>query len=260
VVHTTEEAVEAFSALQAPPLLARAAKRAVVDQDKTLIWSSLLRRRAVVNAQAFIAGHECTSTVACWNGTVLASLHFEVLYKRDPKGPATVIRLIDDAEMSMAAEKMVRRLKLSGIHGFDFMREAGNGRAHLIEINPRATQVGHLTMGAGHDLPAALYAAVTGQSLRPASQLTDSDTIALFPQEWLRDPSSPLLQSCYHDVPWSEPHLMLACIHKRTKQVSWPWQKRGSAKSKVAAAAATPCSLDSLRLGLSVEQSKSSYK
>jgi len=63
VVHTIELAEQAYRRLQAPPLLARAAKRALVDQDKTLVWPSLLRHRSVVNAQAFVAGREATSTV-----------------------------------------------------------------------------------------------------------------------------------------------------------------------------------------------------
>jgi hypothetical protein len=44
VAHTLEQAERAFRTLQAPPLMARAAKRALVDQDKTLVWPSLLRR------------------------------------------------------------------------------------------------------------------------------------------------------------------------------------------------------------------------
>ncbi len=106
VVHTLEEAERAFRTLQAPPLLARAVKRALVNQDKTLLWPSLLRRRSVVNAQEFVAGREATSAVACWKGAVLASLHFEVLNKRDSAaGPSSVLRLIENPEMSAAAEK-----------------------------------------------------------------------------------------------------------------------------------------------------------
>ena len=109
VVHTLEEAERAFHKLQAPPLWARAAKRALVDRDKTLIWPALLRRRSVVNAQAFVAGREATSTVACWEGKVLASLHFEVLKKADQSGHATVVRLIANPEMSSAVEGMSTR-------------------------------------------------------------------------------------------------------------------------------------------------------
>jgi predicted ATP-grasp superfamily ATP-dependent carboligase len=225
VVHTFEEAERALRALQAPPMLARAAKRALVDHDQTLIWPSLGRRRSVVNAQEFVAGREATSAVACWEGTVLASLHFEVVHKRDSAGPSSVLRLMENAEMSAAAEKMVRRLKLSGLHGFDFMLEASTGSARLIEINPRATQVGHLTLGPGRDLPAALYAALSAEDIHPAPKVTESDIIALFPQEWMRDPDSGFLQSAYHDVPWEEPELLRACARILRKPGAGPFQQ-----------------------------------
>jgi hypothetical protein len=170
-----------------------------------------------VNAQVLVAGHEATSAVACWKGAVLASLHFEVVNKRSSVGPSSVLRLIENAEMSSAAEKMVRRLNLSGIHGFDFMLETGTGNAHMIEINPRATQVGHLALGPGHDLPAALYAAVSGEPFCAAPKVTEKDTVTLFPQEWKRDPASPFLTSGYHDVPWEEPELLRACVRKARK-------------------------------------------
>jgi hypothetical protein len=218
VVHSFEEAEDAFHTLQAPPLLLRAVKRAVADGDKTLLWPSFSRQRSIVNAQEFVAGREATSAVACWNGAVLASLHFEVICKRDAAGPSSVVRLIDNPEMSSAAETMVRRLNLSGLHGLDFMLEAHSGDASLIEINPRATQVGHLSLGAGRDLPAALYAALSGAELHAAPKITEMDTIALFPQEWNRDPASPFLQSSYHDVPWDEAGLLRAFAGKGQKQ------------------------------------------
>jgi hypothetical protein len=221
VARNSEEAARALRDLQAPPLIARAAKRALIDQDVTLVIPSLLRRRSVVNAQTFIAGREATSAVACWNGEVLASLHFEVLNKVGASGHATVLRLIDNQEMATAAEKMARRLNLSGMHGFDFMLESQTGNAYLIEINPRSTQVGHLTLGAGRDIPAALFAAVSGQEVRPAPSVTQDDTIALFPQEWIRDSASPFLQSAYHDVPWDKPELIRASVSARSKQRAW---------------------------------------
>ena len=218
VARTQDEAERAFRTLQAPPLMARAIKRALVDRDKTLIWPSLLRHRPMVCAQAFAEGREATSTVACWQGTVLAGLHFEVIQKRYSAGPATVMRLTDHAEMASAVEKMVRRLNLSGLHGFDFMLDSHSGNAWLIEINPRTTQVGHLTLGPGRDLPAALCAAMTGSAIQPARKLTENETVALFPQEWMRDPASPFLSSAYHDVPWEEPELIRACVRHARKQ------------------------------------------
>jgi hypothetical protein len=221
VAHTFGEAQRAWRKLQAPPLLARALKRALLDQDRTLIWPSVLRRRPAITAQAFVAGHEATSTVVCWKGAVLASLHFEVLRKCNAAGHATVVRWIDNAEISTTVEKIVRRMGLSGLCGFDFMLEAGTGNAYLIEINPRATQVGHIALGSERDLPAALYGAVSGRSapLRPA--VTGNHTVALFPHEWARDPQSEFLRTGYHDVPWDTPELVHACIRRSRKQTAW---------------------------------------
>jgi len=221
MVRTAAEAQRAFRKLQAPPLLARALKRAVFNQDRTLIWPSLLRHRQTVNAQAFVAGHEATSTIVCWKGTVLASLHFEVLRKCKAAGHATAVRLIEHDEMSTAIEKVVLRMGLSGVCGFDFMLEASTGNAYLIEMNPRATQVGHITLGGGRDLPAALYGAVTGHPSRVTPAVTESDTIALFPHEWARDPRSEFLRTAYHDVPWDTPELVHFCIHRSRKQSKW---------------------------------------
>jgi hypothetical protein len=38
--------------------------------------------------------------------------------------------------------------------------------------------------------------------------MTEKDAIALFPQEWSRDPVSPWLQSAYHAVPWDDPDFL----------------------------------------------------
>jgi len=239
IVHTLDEAEIAFRKLQAPPLLARAAKRALIDHDKTLVWPSLLRRRRVVSAQAFVAGHEATSAIACWKGDVLACLHFEVVNKASSAGHATVVRLIENAEMVAAVEKMARKLGLSGLYGFDFMLEAGSGNAYVIEINPRATQVGHLSLGPGHDLPAALYAALSGKAVQAAPKVTEKDTIALFPQEWIRDAESAFLQSGYHDVPWEEPEFVRDCVNNRRRQSAW-YSRSGRKQAAPAAPGSRP--------------------
>jgi hypothetical protein len=229
ITQTLEEARRAFRDLQAPPLFARAAKRALLDHDATLFWPSVLRRQFVVNAQAFVAGREATSTIFCWKGTVLAALHFEVLKKMHAAGHAAVLRLIEHPEMSLAAEKIVRRLNLSGFYGFDFMLETHTENAYLIEINPRTTQIGHLALGIGRDLPAALYATLSGVAVSATPKVTENDTIALFPQEWMRDPASEFLQSGYHDVPWDAPALLDDCVRKSRTQRSWYMKQESSA-------------------------------
>jgi hypothetical protein len=221
VVRTFEEAECAFCALQAPPPLFRTVKRTLIDREANLLRSALFRRRPEVNAQTFVAGEEATSTIACWQGEVLAALHFQVINRRAPGAPATVLRLVENPDISSAAEKMARRLGLSGLHGFDFMLEERTGTPYLIEMNPRATQVGHLALGPGRDLAAALYAALSGKAVQPAPKVTENDTIALFPHEWIRDPESPFLRSAYHDIPWEEPDLVRDCVIASARQRGW---------------------------------------
>jgi len=226
-------AEHAVRALQAPLHLARVVKRAVVDRDFRAVRSKLAGQRAVVNAQQYIAGHDATSLVACWQGKVLAGLHFEVLKKQYEYGPASVMRLIENPEIESFIARVVKRLCLSGLHGFDFLLQAGTGLPYMIEFNPRSTQVGHLSLGPGRDLPGALLAALTGKPLREIPSLTDNRTIALFPQEWLRDRDSMLLQTGYHDVPWEEPELIRICLRGRRKWPAWQsweeWSRKFSA-------------------------------
>jgi hypothetical protein len=158
---------------------------------------------------------------------VLAALHFEVINKRHQAGPATVMRLLDHPEMSAAVEKIARRLKLSGVHGLDFMLEANTGKAYLIEINPRITQVGHLALGPRRDLPAALVSAISGCAVQVKPKVTEKDIITLFPQEWMREPASSYLRSGYHDVPWAEAELLHLCVrHARKYHLATARQNR----------------------------------
>ncbi|MGH9326866.1 MAG: hypothetical protein ACRD2B_09320 [Terriglobia bacterium] len=226
VVHTIQTAQRAFRELAAPPPLARAVKRALLDRDATQVWPSLLRRRPAVSVQGYVPGREATSTVACWRGAVLASLHFDVLRTAYPRGPATVIRAVNDDVMAAACAKIAARLRLSGIHGFDFIREAGSGTPYLIEMNPRATQTAHLALGPGHDLAVALHAAITGELPKTSQRVTDHDTIALFPHEWFRDPGSTFLQSAYHDVPWKEHRLVKAGLAQGQKRYGGTLERR----------------------------------
>jgi hypothetical protein len=221
VVRTVREADRALGSLQRPLHFVRVVKRVLVNQDLRSVRPKLQRRRAIVNAQKFIAGRDATSLVACWEGVVLGGLHFEVVQKQYTYGPASVMRLIENPEIESAIAKAVRRLKLSGLHGFDFLLEDSTELPYMIEFNPRATQVGHLTLGTGRDLPGALYGALTRKPVCEAPKVTDNPTITLFPQEWLRDPESTFLKTGYHDIPWEEPELIQACLRTTWKWCTW---------------------------------------
>jgi hypothetical protein len=221
VVRTFEEAADAFEKLHKPPSMARAFKRSVANRDATLLRSAIFRKRPQINIQKYISGRDASLSIACWEGELLASVNFEVFAKGRATGPSSVVHLIENEEMAQAACKMARRLGLSGLIGFDFVLENGTGNPYLIEVNPRATQICHLALGDRRDLPAALVAALTREPLRQRPITTGNETIAFFPQEWAREPESDFLKLAYHDVPWSEPGLVKACM----KEVSGSVQR-----------------------------------
>jgi biotin carboxylase len=212
IISTVAEGVQALDKLSAQSTGVHAMKQRLSKRESTLLGPSLQSSRRTVNLQSFIPGRDATSSVACWDGQVVASISGEVLKTLYAGGPASVLRLIDHQEMHKTAEKLVKRLGLSGIYGFDFRLDARSGKAHLIEMNARATQISHLAMGTGRDLPVALQAVLSGTAIPPTKRITEKDIIALFPQEWNRDPASEFLISGYHDVPWREPELLKACV------------------------------------------------
>jgi hypothetical protein len=168
-------------------------------------------RTPVLNLQAHVQGRSVTTAFACWEGRLIGAIHAEVVQEAWANGPATVIRLISDPEMEANAELIASRFGLSGLHGLDYMRDS-SGRLWLIEINPRLTQIAHLALGPGRDLAAALLACATGQPVAPRPVKIDSDLVALFPQEWLRDRNSDYLRTAYHNVPSNNPDFVRAVL------------------------------------------------
>lgn len=205
LVHTREEARRAYRRLAAPPSLARGVARAARRGDVHFLRAALATEAPAISVQKFIRGCQATSTFACWRGEVIAASHFDVVVAWGATGPATVIRRVSCPEMSEAAQRAAARFGLSGLHGLDFIRDE-EGRRHLLEINPRATQTSHLALGAGADLPATLLSAIG--PVRPRPAVTNGELIALFPKERQRDPLSPYLRSAYHDLPWNDPKLL----------------------------------------------------
>jgi hypothetical protein len=221
IVHSLSDAESAFRKLAVGILLSRVAKDAVLGGDLTLARSWFQNSKSVVSIQSFVPGPDASSSVACWQGEVLAMIQFEVLRKTNPKGSASVLRLIDNPEISATVKKMVSRLGLSGLVGFDFILEEQTGHPYLIELNPRATQTCHLRLGDGRDLVAALRSKISGEALQVVPRMTDDDVIALFPQEWQKTPDSEFIKSAYHDVPWDEPELVRAGTQYRPQNGGW---------------------------------------
>ena len=164
---------------------------------------------ARICVQSYVTGMLANCAISCWQGELLASVAVEVLQSRDAFGMATVVRRTEGEAMVAAASSIARHLGLSGFCGFDFILDRKTGRASLIEINPRATQINHFPNWEGVDLPTALFKALSANSHATADMRCLSDeVVTLFPQEWLRDPTSEWLSRSFHDVPFEEPELL----------------------------------------------------
>jgi glutathione synthase/RimK-type ligase-like ATP-grasp enzyme len=172
-----------------------------------------LALRRTISLQEYVAGRPGNRAVICWNGKVLAGISVEAVEVTHDRGPASVIKLIDHPEMAMACERMVKRLRLSGFVGFDFIIDSAN-QAWLLEINPRVTPISHLNLADGTNFAGALFTQMKKQPPRSSLPPIDRDLIALFPNEIARSPSSPYLLSCQHDVPWEEPELVRGVLNQ----------------------------------------------
>jgi hypothetical protein len=219
LVDNLASAIAAFRRLSRPIATWRAAKFLLSNRDPFPLAAWLGRERPGVIGQDFVRGVQANIMAACWEGEVLATVGARVLDTSKPFGAATIIQLVTHDAMETAAKHLVRRLGVSGFYGFDFVIEDGTGTAHLIEVNPRATQLGHLQFGAGRSLAAVLLSRLRGD-LSPAElpQIPEKP-IALFPQAWVSRSAASLLGSAHHDVPWAE-HALVAELLRR------PWESR----------------------------------
>jgi carbamoylphosphate synthase large subunit len=200
IVHDRAEAESAFRELRAGEGAWAAVKRTLRKLDPGhLTWHA-----RPIALQQYIAGRPANRAVACHRGRVLAGLSVEVLEATNCTGPATVVRVVDRSDMAEAAARMVARLQLSGLIGFDFMIEDATDRAFLLEMNVRPTQICHLAFGEDSDMIAALARRHGAVSVRRPWRAMPG-TIAFYPQEIWRDPNSTHLATAFHDVPWHVP-------------------------------------------------------
>jgi Biotin carboxylase len=197
-VSTLREAEDAFRRLSGPVPPWRSLLRAVLRKDAHFLALARHPVRATVNVQARVTGHPATTVFAARDGKVLAAHHMDVLSSQGLTGPASIMARLDCPKMQEAAEKLAARFGLNGFHGLDFVRDS-DGNPHLIEVNPRATQICHLALYA--DLPAAILGGA------PRAPVTTSRQIALFPQLlW----AGPLPAAIYQDIPFDDPGVLKA--------------------------------------------------
>jgi hypothetical protein len=206
IAHTLEQAQQFFSEISRPFGFGRVMKRLCVNRDPFWLKPWLSGSRPAVIVQSHVEGRPANCAVVCWQGKILAGIGVEVVSTDGPTGPATVVRVVNDPEMMICAERIARRLRLSGFFGLDFMIQEGTRSVYLIEMNPRCTPVCHLRLGSGRDMMGALWAQLSGKPVPETMPVTDNELIAYFPQA--RNVGSKILQSSFQDVPREEPNLV----------------------------------------------------
>ncbi len=208
VIRAETEVRKAWRQLSRPPGIARCVKRALLERDPWPLRARLTGCRPRLSIQSYVDGEPGNAAVACLDGDMLGAVQAAVVRSNGPTGPSTVLRVVEHPEMLAAARTMVDRLQMSGLVGLDFILENGTGRAHLIELNPRATPTSHLVSAEGIDLLASLRSVLGYAGPPPRTAPYHDGRVALFPQEMQRDPTSVMLSEAYHDVPWHAPDLV----------------------------------------------------
>jgi hypothetical protein len=220
IVSSPAAARSALRRLRASVRPLYALRKWVLNRDPFWLAPWLHQSRSRVTVQAFIEGRPANCLLAAWRGEVLGAIGVEVMASDGETGPASIVRLARDDQMVEAGARLVGALGLSGLVGFDFMIEDG-GRAVLLEINPRATAIGHLRLGPGRDLVGALAARIAGRPAPDTPAETACEVIALFPQAQLQAAGHPALEGAYDDRPLNEPQLTQTLLDRR-----WPRRSR----------------------------------
>ena len=218
VVHSCTEAKMAYAELTQAHSLS-----SIISHISFHNFYPLFRRhttRCDVTVQTYIEGSLANAMFACWEGEVLGGIGVDVLFSHEKLGASTIVRTSSHQDMQDAGRIIAKVWSLSGFFGLDFIFESKTGIPYLIELNPRATQLGHLHLVGYQSLVKTLYDHLTGAQLLKQPQ-PGGQTIAFFPQSLQCNSDNPLLSQSdiLHDVPWDEPALLDELMRK-------PWNDR----------------------------------
>jgi hypothetical protein len=125
-----------------------------------------------------------------------------------------VVEFLGLPEVRESTRRLYATLGVHGFAGAQFVVERDRGTPLLIEVHRRMIPATHSGALVGIDLAAALFAAQAGRPWDGPADLPDGPglRLALFPQEWYRDPDSAWLRSLPTDTPWHDPRLLEAML------------------------------------------------
>jgi D-aspartate ligase len=137
----------------------------------TALWPRLAAEDVEVIAQELIAGPESRiesyHTYVAPSGDVIAEFTGRKIRTRPLEfGTSTTVTITSAPDVASLGRAVVRRLGLVGVAKLDFKR-APDGRLLLLEVNPRFTLWHHPAAVAGLNVPAIVFADLTGAHRPP---------------------------------------------------------------------------------------------
>jgi len=181
------------------------------------------KNRGLIMAQRFVKGKVIKHSIAALNGEVVASNSGIQLHTRNnnPFQTVTAVELTHQPKIEEAVSKLSKYWNLTGISGFDFLYDPNSDLYFLIDFNERITSMTNIGSLFGKCQFSALHDALCGKQSPPSkNEIPKKTLITIFPYELLRDPESPLLESCASDAPIDDPSLLKAYLEKFKIQYS----------------------------------------
>jgi D-aspartate ligase len=123
------------------------------------VGTDLLVQELIPGTEAQVESYHCYvdqrgNTAAEFTGRKIRT--FPLSY-----GHSTALEITDTVDVQKLGRDIVERLSLTGVAKLDFKRDQA-GMLHLLEVNPRFTLWHHLAAAAGLNIPALVYADLTG--------------------------------------------------------------------------------------------------
>lgn len=183
------------------------------------------RELPAISVQEFLDGPVAMQAVFAVGGVVHERLAARKLEQHPrPTGPSSVVQLLHDPGVDEAVARLVRAFGFTGVGAADLVLDAAGGPPWLLEFNPRPTPIVHAGHRVGRDLLAAIAAHLRGVPYASGPWPSSPVTLALFPQERIRDAASPWLARGLEDLPEDDPGLREALERRADGRPGWAHQ------------------------------------
>jgi Carbamoyl-phosphate synthase L chain, ATP binding domain len=197
---TEAEVKSAYAFLNPPRSWVREIARTILGRQWYPATSS-------TEVQCAHLGDSVMFNVVAWKGQYLGGFFGMREKTTSTNGPSTIVKLTGNTVCEEIARTLVAAMGMTGFCAFDFIWDAAEKTAILLECNPRPNQVGHLGGMIGVGLCTVLAKACKGE-FPPVNSPQGSVIVPLFPQEWLRDEESAVLLKETLDIPRNDTKLL----------------------------------------------------